>query len=180
MAGRGEPVGRGVHGVGDLDPAQVRDRHPEVHEGAAVQLRAACLTGRGSAPVSYTHLDVYKRQLQVDAKFPGTTPDGQKGYRLARFVGIDGPRWFLRAVFTGGAAMPGTTAEVLDDAVRALVVAVSYTHLDVYKRQSRDRGTWPHPRGRAGAQRVRQWPGAGRSLMARASSSCLLYTSRCV
>ena len=49
MAGRGEPVGRGVHGVGDLDPAQVRDRHPEVHEGAAVQLRAACLTGRGSA-----------------------------------------------------------------------------------------------------------------------------------
>ncbi|MGW2673595.1 DUF3710 domain-containing protein [Kocuria rhizophila] len=68
--------------------------------------------------------------LQVDAKFPGTTPDGQKGYRLARFVGIDGPRWFLRAVFTGGAAMPGTTAEVLDDAVRALVVV---------------RGQDPHP-----------------------------------
>ncbi|MDO4919787.1 DUF3710 domain-containing protein [Kocuria sp.] len=68
--------------------------------------------------------------LQVDAKFPGTTPDGQQGYRLARFVGIDGPRWFLRAVFTGGAALPGTTAEVLDDAVRALVVV---------------RGQDPHP-----------------------------------
>ncbi|MDO4256455.1 MAG: DUF3710 domain-containing protein [Kocuria sp.] len=60
--------------------------------------------------------------LQVDAKFAATTADGRQGYRLARFVGIDGPRWFLRAVFTGGAALPGPTAEVLDDAVRALVV----------------------------------------------------------
>ncbi|RKQ36283.1 DUF3710 domain-containing protein [Kocuria tytonis] len=68
--------------------------------------------------------------LQVDAKFPGTTPDGRQGYRLARFVGIDGPRWFLRAVYTGGAALPGTTAEVLDDAVRGLVVV---------------RGQDPHP-----------------------------------
>ena len=68
--------------------------------------------------------------LQVNARFPGTTSDGREGYRLARFVGIDGPRWFLRAVFTGGAAMPGTTSEVLDDAVRALVVV---------------RGQDPHP-----------------------------------
>lgn len=67
---------------------------------------------------------------QVDVRIPGTTPDGQQGFRLARFVGIDGPRWFLRAVFTGGAALPGTTAEVLDDAVRALVVV---------------RGQDPHP-----------------------------------
>ena len=68
--------------------------------------------------------------LQVNVKIPGTTPDGQQGYRLARFVGVDGPRWFLRAVFTGAAALPGTTAEVLDDAVRALVVV---------------RGQEPHP-----------------------------------
>lgn len=68
--------------------------------------------------------------LQVNARFPGTTSDGREGYRLARFVGIDGPRWFLRAVFTGGAAMPGTTSEVLDDAVRDLVVV---------------RGQDPHP-----------------------------------
>ena len=68
--------------------------------------------------------------LQVNARFPGTTSDGREGYRLARFVGIDGPRWFLRAVFTGGAAVPGTTSEVLDDAARALVVV---------------RGQDPHP-----------------------------------
>lgn len=40
----------------------------------------------------------------------------------ARFVGIEGPRWFLRAVFLGGAARPGETATALEDMVRALVV----------------------------------------------------------
>ncbi|WP_431812988.1 DUF3710 domain-containing protein [Kocuria sp. cx-455] len=60
--------------------------------------------------------------LQVNAKFSATTASGQPGYRLARFVGIDGPRWFLRAVYSGGAAMPSTTAEVLDDVVRSLVI----------------------------------------------------------
>lgn len=60
--------------------------------------------------------------LQVDAKFPATTATGGPGYRLARFVGVDGPRWFLRAVYTGAAAMPTPTADALDDVVRSLVI----------------------------------------------------------
>lgn len=40
----------------------------------------------------------------------------------ARFVGIEGPRWFLRAVFLGQAARPGEQASVLEAAVRSLVV----------------------------------------------------------
>lgn len=40
----------------------------------------------------------------------------------ARFVGIDGPRWFLRAVFLGAAARPGNAAAALENVVRALVV----------------------------------------------------------
>lgn len=40
----------------------------------------------------------------------------------ARFVGIDGPRWFLRAVFLGAAARPGNAASALENVVRALVV----------------------------------------------------------
>lgn len=59
---------------------------------------------------------------QVDVRFPAVTEDGQQGYRLARFVGIDGPRWFLRAVYTGGGAMPSTTMEALDDVVRSLII----------------------------------------------------------
>lgn len=60
--------------------------------------------------------------LQVNAKLPATTPSGAPGYRSARFVGIDGPRWFLRAVYTGAAATPTPTAQVLDDVVRSLVI----------------------------------------------------------
>lgn len=40
----------------------------------------------------------------------------------ARFVGVDGPRWFLRAMFTGPAAVQAAAAEPLDLAVKNLVV----------------------------------------------------------
>ena len=46
--------------------------------------------------------------MQVNARFAGLTPSGEDGFRLARFVGIDGPRWFLRCVYTGDAARPGS------------------------------------------------------------------------
>ncbi|CAB4714662.1 unannotated protein [freshwater metagenome] len=40
----------------------------------------------------------------------------------ARFTGIDGTRWFLRAVFLGAAAKPGPEAATLEALVRELVV----------------------------------------------------------
>lgn len=48
--------------------------------------------------------------------------DDQGNATAARFAGIDGPRWFLRAVFFGAAARPGNAAAALDQAVAALVV----------------------------------------------------------
>ncbi|MFW6187659.1 MAG: DUF3710 domain-containing protein, partial [Actinomycetota bacterium] len=57
--------------------------------------------------------------LQVLTRFPATASDGTRGFRLARFVGVDGPRWFVRAVFTGTAA---ESAAALDEVVRELVV----------------------------------------------------------
>jgi hypothetical protein len=48
--------------------------------------------------------------------------DGSATMQPARFVGIEGPRWFLRAVFLGAAARPGTAADVLESVVRSLVV----------------------------------------------------------
>ena len=48
--------------------------------------------------------------------------DGAAALQPARFVGIDGPRWFLRAVFLGAATRPGPTADVLEGMVRDLVV----------------------------------------------------------
>ncbi len=48
---------------------------------------------------------------------------GEKGKQTARFVGIDGPRWLLRGVFTGPAATNPEQAAVLERALREVVVA---------------------------------------------------------
>lgn len=48
--------------------------------------------------------------------------EGANDLQAARFVGIDGPRWFLRAVFLGDAARSGAIADRFDDMVRGIVV----------------------------------------------------------
>ena len=48
--------------------------------------------------------------------------DGSGGLQPARFAGIDGSRWFLRAVFIGAAARPGEAADALERLVRGIVV----------------------------------------------------------
>ncbi len=55
------------------------------------------------------------------ARVPGQGPDGRPGFQPARFVGVDGPRWFLRAVFTGAAVDP-EHAGPIEALVRSLVV----------------------------------------------------------
>lgn len=57
------------------------------------------------------------------ARLPVRTPEGQSGHRPARFVGVDGPRWFLRGVLTGKAAVDPESAAPLE-AVFAEVVVV--------------------------------------------------------
>jgi hypothetical protein len=42
--------------------------------------------------------------------------------RPARFVGVDGPRWFLRGMLSGPAGEGGAAAEPLEDAFRQIVV----------------------------------------------------------
>lgn len=50
----------------------------------------------------------------------GADGTGQK--RLARFVGVDGPRWFLRGVIAGDAAVKPEAAEKIEDLFRSIVV----------------------------------------------------------
>jgi hypothetical protein len=47
------------------------------------------------------------------------TPDGPQ---TVRFVGVNGPRWFLRAVFTGAAATDPDAESVLTESLRNVVV----------------------------------------------------------
>jgi hypothetical protein len=50
-------------------------------------------------------------------------PTGQPGQVApARFVGVDGPRWFLRGLLTGPAATDPAQAAVLEDVFRGTVV----------------------------------------------------------
>ncbi|HJV98771.1 MAG TPA: DUF3710 domain-containing protein [Arthrobacter sp.] len=59
---------------------------------------------------------------ELVAKLPAGASDGSQGYRVARFVGVDGPRWFLRGVFGGAAAMERDAAAPLEALFRRIVV----------------------------------------------------------
>lgn len=55
------------------------------------------------------------------AEVPATA-DGGSGRRLARFVGVDGPRWFLRGVIGGAATSDVDAAAKVEDLFRSIVV----------------------------------------------------------
>lgn len=56
------------------------------------------------------------------AQVPVAAPDGTVALQPARFLGVDGPRWFLRGLVTGPAATDPAAAAVLEDAFRQTVV----------------------------------------------------------
>ena len=61
--------------------------------------------------------------VELSATIPTEAP-GTGGYLLspARFVGVDGPRWFVRALITGPAATDPDAAAGLEAALRDVVV----------------------------------------------------------
>ncbi|MCU1513801.1 MAG: hypothetical protein JWO10_891 [Microbacteriaceae bacterium] len=56
------------------------------------------------------------------AEIPANTPGQPGSTRLARFVGVDGPRWFLRGVIAGEGAVDAEAAEQIEDLFRSVVV----------------------------------------------------------
>lgn len=59
---------------------------------------------------------------ELIAKLPASGADGSHGYRVARFIGVDGPRWFLRGVLGGEAAINREAAAGLEGLFRKVVV----------------------------------------------------------
>jgi Protein of unknown function (DUF3710) len=49
-------------------------------------------------------------------------PDGRKGMQVLRFLGADGPRWFLRATVQGKAAVQPDAAAAIEEIFRGTVV----------------------------------------------------------
>lgn len=56
------------------------------------------------------------------ARLPVRTPEGRTGHRPARFIGSDGPRWFLRGVLSGRAAVEPDAAQTLEKVFAGIVV----------------------------------------------------------
>lgn len=59
---------------------------------------------------------------EIRALVPVTGPDGKEIVQPVRFVGVDGPRWLLRAVFLGRAAVAPDPQDELHHLIRQIVV----------------------------------------------------------
>ncbi|WP_129842861.1 DUF3710 domain-containing protein [Streptomyces sp. RFCAC02] len=59
---------------------------------------------------------------ELRAQVPVPLPDGKRGLQVVRFVGVDGPRWFLRGVISGHGAVQPQAAGLLEQIFRDTVV----------------------------------------------------------
>jgi len=70
--------------------------------------------------------EIFKRDgaygEELLAKVPQQLPDGRAGHVALRFVGIDGPRWFLRAVIGGNAISDEEAAATVDGILSDVIV----------------------------------------------------------
>ncbi len=57
---------------------------------------------------------------ELRAELPAAS--GQPGPRIARFIGVDGPRWFLRGVISGKGAVDAAAGAEIEDLFRSVVV----------------------------------------------------------
>ncbi|WP_167196844.1 DUF3710 domain-containing protein [Brevibacterium pigmentatum] len=101
-----------------------------IHNGGGIQLQAFATprseglwnTVRAQLAESVTKQGGESTELhtslgkELAIEVPAKTESGRPGKRAMRFAGIDGPRWFVRAVFSGKA--------VTDDDVRAELSAL--------------------------------------------------------
>ena len=107
-----------------------------IHEGGGIQLQAFAtprseglwntvrkqlatgITSQGG-DVSELHTSL-GRELAVEV--PTKTEDGRPGKRAMRFAGVDGPRWFVRAVFSGKAVTDEEIRSELSALFRGVIV----------------------------------------------------------
>ena len=59
---------------------------------------------------------------ELRTRVPVRSQDGSSGVQPARFIGIDGPRWFLRGVLTGRVAVDDGLDDALIEIFRDIVV----------------------------------------------------------
>ncbi|MCU1571021.1 MAG: hypothetical protein JWR33_1762 [Naasia sp.] len=93
---------------------------------------------------------------ELVANIPVVAGPGQpQSSRIARFIGVDGPRWFLRGVIAGEGAVNPEAAMHIEDLFRSVVVVRGATPMP-----PRDLIPLHVPTGSAGPQVGTQLPGA--------------------
>lgn len=122
------PVSQGMELRIEVDRTTVAPSAVEVVVGeASMQLSAF------AAPRSTGIWDDVRAQLRSSLADQGATVDdvvgehgpevvARLGGRTLRFVGVDGPRWFLRAVLHASAADAGPAAEAMREVLRGCIV----------------------------------------------------------
>lgn len=69
-----------------------------------------------------SHEDEGRFGTELIAEVGVVLPDGTTGMQTARFIGVDGPRWFLRAVITGEASTDAALRRPLEDLLADVIV----------------------------------------------------------
>jgi hypothetical protein len=107
-----------------------------VAEDAALELRAFAATRSGGLwdevrddlILEVTRLGGTSGQVdgpfgpELHVQVPVELPDGEAGFQPSRILGIEGPRWLLRATFLGDAALNPSDEGVLMDALKDVIV----------------------------------------------------------
>lgn len=79
---------------------------------------ASSIEGQGgTADLAYSEFGT-----ELRTRMPSAGPDGRTVFAPARFIGVDGPRWFLRGVISGRGAIEDEAAAPLLDIFRETVV----------------------------------------------------------
>ena len=91
-------------------------------EGLWEELRAEMLAGLTSAQGATVAGDTGAFGPELRAVVPARSPEGKQVMQPLRFTGVDGPRWFLRAVFMGRAAVQPDPEDVLHTLVHQTIV----------------------------------------------------------
>ncbi|WP_159716723.1 DUF3710 domain-containing protein [Actinomyces marmotae] len=85
------------------------------------ELRADILDELGRAQARTEEVDG-ENGVEIIAEVPVRNAEGATGTVPVRFLGVDGPRWFLRGVLQGPAAVDDAAARELRDVFRGVVV----------------------------------------------------------
>lgn len=107
-----------------------------VAENAALELRAFAATRSGGLWEEVRDdliLEVSRLEGECDQvdgpfgpelriKVPVVLPDGEQGFQPSRIVGIEGPRWVLRATFLGDAGLNPADDGLLMETLRDVIV----------------------------------------------------------